>query len=292
MNSDLLISGRLRDLGGFLVHRSLPAPKCRSVGPYVFLDHMKTPVVDDTHKLSVRPHPHIGLATVTYLFEGRGFHRDTLGSKQVITPGDINWMTAGRGIAHSERTPEGDLGSHGSLHGVQIWVALPKEHEECEPEFVHYPKETLPSIDLGSSLRAKLLIGEFQKAISPIATKSRTLFMDFQCQEKISTNLEFDEEEVAIFSVEGELSVNDSSLATDDLLVISHPESVRVEASKGARFLVIGGSPHAEPRFIWWNFVSSSKERIHRAAADWTAGRFGFVEGETDFIPLPSDPLP
>jgi len=251
--------------------------------------------IDETHALDVRPHPHIGLSTVTYLFEGRGFHRDSLGSAQVIEPGDLNWMTAGRGIVHSERTPETERDPNRDhwIHGVQIWVGLPAEFEECEPEFKHYSKDILPELELDGGFRGKLLIGAFKGATSPVKTYSKTLFMDLEAgQADGFARFSFEEQELGVFLVQGSATVDSVELKADDLIVVADPGNVQIEASNGARLIVIGGDPFAETRWIWWNFVSSKKESIHRAAALWREQQMGRVPGESDYIPLPNDPLP
>lgn len=294
LEQDILISGKKKDLGGFIVNRSLPNVKRRHVGPFVFLDHMGPLQVDANHLLNVRPHPHIGLSTVTYLFSGRGMHRDSLGSKQIITPGDLNWMTAGRGIVHSERSPIEDIHSDRKpiLHGIQIWVALPVEQEQCEPEFIHYPKEKLPDVNFANDLSGKLLIGCYQNKVSPVKTYSQTFFADMISQNNIETVLNIQEEEIGVFLLQGEATVNGQNLVTDDLLLVAKPEVINLVAKKNTRLIFIGGKNFPEPRYIWWNFVSSRKELIRNAAEKWKNQLFGTVAEESDFIPLPEDPLP
>ncbi|OFZ30443.1 MAG: hypothetical protein A2622_08550 [Bdellovibrionales bacterium RIFCSPHIGHO2_01_FULL_40_29] len=293
-NGELIIHSRERDLGGFNVHRVLPYIKKRAIGPFVFLDHMGPMKIDETHVLDVRPHPHIGLATVTYLFEGRGFHRDSIGSKQLIEPGDLNWMTAGRGIVHSERTPTEDRDPNlkKSVHGVQIWVGLPKEHEECEPNFTNWQKDKFPSQSLSEGFTAKLLLGEFQEKASPVPTLWRTLYLDCECKANSNYEFSFGEEEIGFLIVAGSCEIDGHDLKVDDLILVGDPAQVSIKAKTDARVLVIGGKPFPEERFIWWNFVSSSKERIHKAADDWKNNRIGQIEGETEFTPLPETPLP
>lgn len=291
MKENLLIPGRVRDLGGFSVRRVLPYAKKRILGPFVFFDHMGPMQVDHTHALDVRPHPHIGLATVTYLFEGRGYHRDSLGSAQLISPGDINWMTAGRGIAHSERTPEGERSGGHVIHGIQIWVALPREHEEIAPSFFHHPEHTLPSLALSPRSQVKLLVGEYGAEKSPVAALSRTLYLDLHARERDTLQLSPEEEEIGVYLVSGELRVNGENVPEATLLVPADHKNLRLEMSAGSRALVFGGARFPEERHIWWNFVSSSKERIRRAATDWKDGKFARVPGETEFIPLPDEPI-
>ncbi|HMN69801.1 MAG TPA: pirin family protein [Bdellovibrionales bacterium] len=283
---DKIIAGRKRDLGGFIVERALPTVEKRAVGPFVFLDHMGPLTIDERHKLDVRPHPHIGLATVTYLFEGCGMHRDTLGSKQLIQPGDMNWMTAGRGIAHSERTPAEALTAGGRLHGVQIWVGLPSAEEECEPAFTHWPHSQLPFARRDKDVSVRVMLGEFEGTRSPVPTLSPMLFLDVDT--KTSAELRFQETEVAVFLVAGAGAVNGQAVNPSDLAVLGDPSRVRLEGQ--ARWVVIGGEPFPEKRHMWWNFVSSRPERIRRAAEEWRAGRFGSIDGETEFIPLPDSP--
>lgn len=291
---DLIISGRKRDLGGFSVVRAIPSAQRRHVGPFVFLDHLGPMKIDETHLLDVRPHPHIGLSTVTYLFEGRGYHRDSLGSQQVISPGDLNWMTAGKGIVHSERTPEEDrVPNPGNfIHGIQVWVALPIQDEECEPGFTHYSKNHLPTLEITSGLSGKLLIGSYKNIQSPVKIFSRTFFADLECQKDISIELNLDEEEIGIFLIAGKAKINGQDLAIDDLMLVKKASAIQLEASLGTKFILIGGTAFPEPRYIWWNFISSSKDRIKTAAQLWKNQKMGQVPGETDFIPLPSDPMP
>lgn len=294
LEHDILISGKKKDLGGFMVSRTLPNIKRRHVGPFVFLDHMGPLQVDHEHLMSVRPHPHIGLSTVTYLFSGRGYHRDSLGSKQIISPGDLNWMTAGRGIVHSERTPVEDLSAYPkpTLHGIQIWVALPTDQEECEPNFTHYAKETLPKFTLAENLTGKLLIGSHGKTTSPVKTYSPTFFADITVENSVNNMISISQEEIGVFLLAGEATINEQELTTDDLLLVAKPEQINIKASKGTRLIFIGGTTFPEPRYIWWNFVSSRRERIREAAGQWEKQLFGTVSDENDFIPLPTDPLP
>lgn len=291
---DFIVSSRSRDIGGFFVHRSLPSPEKRQLGPYVFLDHMGPVRIDSQHAMDVRPHPHIGLATVTYLFEGRGIHRDSLGNIQEIKPGDLNWMTAGKGIVHSERTAPEDrrTPSQMVMNGVQIWVALPREHEECDPSFAHWPETQLPKFQLNESIQARLMLGQYRDFLSPVETKSRTLFMDLRFEEKFQGEIEFQEQELGLFLINGISRVQGLDPEPDDLVVVGHPSRIQIEASAGTRMIVIGGDPLSEPRFIWWNFVSSRKERIREAAEAWKNQKLGQVIGETEFIPLPEIPFP
>ena len=288
----MLIQSREKDLGGgFVVRRVLPYAKKRMIGPFVFFDHMGPLTIDQTHVMDVRPHPHIGLATVTYLFSGHGYHRDSLGSKQLITPGDINWMIAGSGIAHSERTPENERTSlpNNVLHGLQIWVALPREQEEIAPSFKHYPKVVIPQLKVSDKSTVKLLIGKYGDVQSPVATLSKTLYIDIDSPEEDHLNFSISHPEIGVYVVSGELSIIGQVLKPGDLLYFSNTQNLNLVTKSGTRAVIIGGEPFPEPRHIWWNFVSSSTERIRKAAADWKAQKFGKIEGETEYIPLPDE---
>lgn len=294
MDADLIIHGNTKDLGGFTVSRVLPNIKKRSVGPFVFVDHMGPMQLDETHLLNVRPHPHIGLATVTYLLEGRGFHRDSLGSEQLIVPGDINLMIAGRGVVHSERTPEEDkknlIGK--TAHGLQIWMALPVEHEECDPQFYHYPQSLIPHKEVAPGVHAEVLIGAWEEMQSPVKTLSSTLFVFLNFKNNIQHSFHFDVQELAFLVVSGCAEVNGSELQTNDLIAVADPGTVQITAPAGTMIAVLGGAPFPEPRHIWWNFVSSRKERIREAAEKWKLQEMPKVPGESEFIPLPDQPLP
>lgn len=285
------IQARERDLGGFTVKRVLPFAHKRSIGPFVFFDHMGPLKIDQTHAMDVRPHPHIGLATVTYLFEGHGYHRDTLGSKQLITPGDINWMIAGRGIAHSERTPadERQPSPQNILHGLQIWIGLPKDKEEMAPSFKHYPKSSIPDLKISDNSKVKLLIGEYGSETSPVETLSKTIYIDINSPREDRLRFSIPHPEVGVYLVSGELTVNDQKLNIGDMYFFDDASDLSITTSAGTRAVIIGGEPFTEPRHIWWNFVSSRPERIRQAASDWKAQKFGKVEGESDFIPLPDE---
>ncbi|MCO5143349.1 MAG: pirin family protein [Oligoflexia bacterium] len=291
---DIVIHGRPKDLGGFIVARTLPTARCRSIGPFVFLDHMGPVTVDEENGLDVRPHPHIGLSTVTYLFSGRGLHRDSLGTIQIIEPGELNVMTAGRGIVHSERTPVDERRSYPKkqIHGVQIWAALPKEKEDIDPSFVHYAKEKLPAVELFKCLKGRLLIGEYMGIQSPVKMFSRTLFMDLLSEDALRTELSFAEKELGFLFIQGGGRINQSQANAEDLVIISDPKKVSIELEKDTRLILIGGNPHPEPRYMWWNFVSSKKESIREAADLWRQQKMGIVPEENDYVPIPNDPLP
>ena len=281
------LSAHVKDLGGgFMVRRSLPAAQRQSVGPFVFFDHFGPVVLPAESNTDVRPHPHIGLSTVTYLFEGAMMHRDSLGCVQRIEPGAINWMTAGRGIVHSERTPEELRGQARPIHGLQLWCALPVEHEEVAPAFIHTPASAIPQIDLPGA-RCRVLIGTAFGATSPVRAWSPTLYLDIALAAGAEIRIDDVASERAIYSVDGALDVDGERVEALQMAVLEAGASVSVRAERETRFVVIGGAPLDGHHFIWWNFVSSSRERIELAKADWTAQRFGSVPGETDFIPLP-----
>jgi redox-sensitive bicupin YhaK (pirin superfamily) len=282
------ILGREKDLGGgFVVRRLLPAPRQRSVGPFVFLDHMgpahETPDTDH----DVRPHPHIGLATVTYLFEGAMMHRDSLGNRQLIEPGAINLMSAGRGIVHSERRPDHLRRSSYVVHGLQMWTALPLDREEGEPSFVHTPARDIPSLAIGDA-QVRVLIGDAFGARSPVAAASPTLYLDVELRAGARIELPPLALERAVYTVEGDVDV-DGERAECGTLAVLQPGAASLVAGARARLVVVGGAPLDAPRLMWWNFVSSRKERIVQASDDWAAQRFGrVVDDEREFIPLPA----
>ena len=286
---ELLIQGRAHDLGpGFAVRRVLPSMKRRMVGPFVFLDHfgpMTIPPGGDG--MEVRPHPHIGLATVTYLFDGGIFHRDSLGHAQAIRPGDVNWMTAGSGIAHSERT-EAEMKRTGfTMHGVQTWVALPRAHEETAPAFEHVAAEKLPGWrDGGAALR--LIVGTYAGRSAPTTHFSPIFYVAVEMPAAAAIVVSPEHAERAIYVAEGTAMVGDRLLVVGDLAVLAPGLAVDVVAgTDGAKLMLLGGGPLDGPRHMWWNFVSSRKERIVQASADWEAMRMGRVAGDDEFIPLP-----
>jgi hypothetical protein len=278
-----LIEGRPRDLGGFGVRRVLPAPTRRMVGPFIFLDHMGP--AELAHGMDVRPHPHINLATVTYLFEGEIVHRDSLGSEQVIRPGAINWMSAGRGIVHSERSPA-DRRAPARVHGLQFWVALPTAHEEDAPEFHHYPAADIPELAIEAAT-VRVLVGSAYGVTSPVATLARTLYVD--CQLPAGARLGLPSEaERAIYVVEGALTIDDAPVGAGQLAVIAPGAVPIVRATNPTRLAIIGGDPIDGPRYMYWNFVSSDRDRLERAKADWRDARFPTIPGDDlERIPLP-----
>ena len=281
-----IIEGRARDLGGFTVARLLPSPARRRVGPVVFLDHMGPAQFPPGEGIDVRPHPHIGLATVTYLFDGEIVHRDSLGVVQPIEPGAINWMTAGRGIVHSERTGAATRQAGSLLHGVQLWVALPLAHEEAEPDFRHHPADSLPEIDVGGA-RVRVLVGDAYGASSPVRTMSPFLYAEAWLPARRELRLPDEPEERAMFVVAGSISCGDVRVEAPRMAVFEPGSKPVLRANSDARLMLVGGAPLDGDRHLWWNFVSSSRERIERAKRDWAEGRFAPVPGETEFIPLP-----
>ena len=272
---------------GFPVQRLLPAEEVRSVGPFVFFDHMGPARFERAGTAGdVRPHPHIGLATVTFLYSGAMMHRDSLGHVQRIEPGAINLMAAGRGIVHSERVPADVRADQVAVQGIQIWLALPAEREEMEPAFHHYPEEALPAFAVrGVSLQ--LLIGSAFGLRSPVVTYSPTFQADVKLAEGGTLPLPPDYPERGVYLTEGELTVEGEPLAAGQLAVLAPGQTVRLQARTRARLMLLGGAPLDGKRFIYWNFVARTRERIEQAKADWAEGRFAPVPGETEFIPAP-----
>lgn len=284
------LPGQPKDLGGgFVVRRLLPAAARRAVGPFIFFDHFGPVQVAPESAYDVRPHPHIGLATVTYLFEGAIMHRDSLGSAQLIEPGAINWMTAGRGVVHSERRPEALRGRRYVNHGLQLWVALPRELEEVAPSFTHTPASAIPALRVGAAT-VRVLVGEAYGLRSPVLTLSPTLYLDVQLPPASALELPTLAPELAAYAVQGALEVDGQPLPAGRMAVLDD-RGAWLSSAEGARLVLIGGAPLAAPPHMWWNFVSSRRERIAQAAQDWQAQRMGQVPGETEFIPLPERPF-
>jgi redox-sensitive bicupin YhaK (pirin superfamily) len=287
MSAPLLIVPNEHDLGGgFVVRRALPSAERRSVGPFVFFDHMGPVAEKPGNPHDVRPHPHIGLATVTYLFEGAMMHRDSLGHVQRIEPGAINWMTAGRGIVHSERKPEDLLDGSFNLHGLQLWAALPREHEECEPAFFHTAADALPVVELDGA-RVRVLIGSAWGHVSPVQTFSSTLYLDITLSAGHTLTLPDNVEERALYCVEGEVELDGHVLPPRTLACLDAHAAGVLTARRDSRLALVGGAKLDGPRAMWWNFVSSRRERIEMAKEDWRAQRMGQIDGETEWIPLP-----
>jgi redox-sensitive bicupin YhaK (pirin superfamily) len=285
-----IIEGRRRDLGdGFVVARVLPAPFRRTVGPFIFFDHFGPVGYAPGVGFDVRPHPHINLATVTYLFEGEIMHRDSLGYEQPIHPGAVNWMTAGRGIAHSERSSEEMRRTGQTLHGIQAWVALPAEAEEVEPSFHHHPADSLPSITIDGARRT-LIAGTAFHAESPVRTYSPMFYMDVDAEPGATVYLPHEHAERAFYIATGAVEFGGERYEAGRMLIVE-PGDAAWRALEPSRVMMLGGAPVGE-RHLWWNFVSSRPERIEQAKRDWAEGRFDQVPGETDFIPLPEEPKP
>ena len=282
-----IVVPRSADLGGFVVHRALPSAQSRMVGPFIFFDHMGPAVFKAGTGVDVRPHPHIGLATVTYLFDGEIVHRDSLGTAMPIRPGAVNWMTAGRGIAHSERTAAERRGGGEPLHGLQLWVALPTKDEETAPAFAHTAASDIPELrEDGMMLR--VVAGTLHGLRSPVVTSWETLFADVRLNAGATLPLGAEHEERAIYGLSGEIEIGGTRHGSERLLVLRPGDPITIRAASDAHFVIVGGATMDGPRHIWWNFVSSRKDRIEAAKADWKAGRFDLVPGDTaEFIPLP-----
>jgi redox-sensitive bicupin YhaK (pirin superfamily) len=285
---ELMVIPGAKDIGGFEVRRALPTAKRRLVGPFIFFDRMGPALLRVGQALDVRPHPHIGLATVTYLFDGRIRHRDSLGTEMVIAPGDVNLMTAGRGIVHSERTPEEMRGAPMSVSGLQTWLALPDGKEEVAPLFENTAAAELPEFSDGGA-SGRVVIGAFDGLKSSVRAASETLYADIRLQPGAKVKIPADAEERAIYTLEGTVTISGDSFPQDRLLVFRPGDEIVVSSETGAHFMLFGGASLNSRRYIWWNFVSSSKERIEQAKEEWKTGRFDIVPGDDEeFIPLPS----
>jgi len=285
---ETIIAPRKRDIGGFSVGRLLPAAARRRVGPFVFFDHMGPVDFAPGQGIDVRPHPHINLATVTYLFEGEIVHRDSVGSVQAIEPGAINWMTAGSGIVHSERTGPERRKTGSRVHGLQLWVALPKAHEKTEPEFRHYPASSLPELEQNGA-RIRVLAGSAYGAASPVKTLSPLFYAEATIPAGSELPVPMEHEERAAYIVGGTVQCGAERVEASHMIVFAARSSPVLRAESAARVMLLGGAPLDGDRHLWWNFVSSSRERIEQAKRDWKEGRFARVPGETDFIPLPDN---
>jgi len=284
---EVLIHSRERDLGGFTVRRVLPSAERRMVGPYIFFDHMGPSRFPIGEGVDVRPHPHIGISTVTWLFDGEIMHRDSLESVQAIRPGAVNYMTAGRGIVHSERTPPEQRAQGASLHGIQLWLALPADLQETAPAFTHYPAETIPRATVGG-VTVSVIIGDAFGLRSPVVTTWPTLYGEALFVGASELELPAEVEARGVYLVEGAVEIGDQHLETGEMAVLEPGVPVNVRAEGPARAMLIGGAPFPEERTIWWNFVSTAPDRIEQAKRDWKSGRFPAVPGDDDFIPLPS----
>lgn len=284
---ELTLVPRVRDLGGFAVRRALPAAERQMIGPFIFWDHMGPSRFAPGAGLDVRPHPHIGLATVTYLFAGAILHRDSLGTVQRIEPGAVNWMTAGRGIVHSERTPREARAAGAMLSGIQAWLALPRTHEESDPAFSHHPAASLPEIaDGGATIR--VIAGTFAGHRSPVPVVWETLYVDVHLRPNGRFRLPPEHPERGLYVADGEVKIAGDPIPAGCLLVFRPGDEIVAQAGVApARLLALGGAPMDGPRYVWWNLVASSRARIERAAAAWEAGEFPAVPGESERIPAP-----
>lgn len=284
---ELVVVPRVRDLGdGFEVRRALPSERRQMVGPFIFFDQMGPAQFLAGKGLDVRPHPHIGLATVTYLFDGQVMHRDSEGNTREITPGAMNLMTAGRGIAHSERTPSNARRGGDKLFGIQSWIALPQAYEETDPSFQHFEAVDLPVVE-APGVWARVIAGSVFGQTSPVGMSSDWFYAEVILEPGTSAPLDPHYEERAIYIVEGEIEIAGESFEAPRLLVFRPGDRITVRANSRARLMFLGGSALEGPRYIWWNFVSSRRERIEQAKEDWKSGRFQPVPTETEFIPLP-----
>jgi redox-sensitive bicupin YhaK (pirin superfamily) len=287
---DVVIVPPTHDLGdGFHVRRALPSSERRMVGPFVFFDQMGPTVLRAGSGLDVRPHPHIGLATVTYLFDGEIIHRDSLGNTQAIRPGAVNWMIAGRGIVHSERTAADKRAAGSSLSGIQTWIALPKAEEERAPSFRHHAASELPLIE-GEGKSLRLIAGSLYGARSPVATLSDMFYADVTLAADARLPVATEHEQRALYIIRGRVDVDGSAFDANQLVVLRRQQAVTLRALAPSQVLLLGGAPMDGARHVWWNFVSSSSERIEQAKADWREGRLGSVPGDAEFIPLPVTP--
>lgn len=288
---ELVLEPKPRDLGGFTVRRSLPTIQRRHVGPFVFFDEMGPALFAPGEGLDVAPHPHIGLSTLTYLFDGVILHRDSLGAVQPIEPGATNWMTAGRGIVHSERTPPEARARGGRLHGVQVWLALPKAHEDTEPSFVHHPADTHPLVADGG-VRVRVLGGSCLGVRAPAQTLFDLVYADIALDPGARFQVPSEPEERALYVVDGSVEIAGVAYGGSRMLVLAPRREVVVAATGPSRLLLLGGPPLDGRRHIWWNFVHSSRERIQEAAEAWEAHRFPQVPGDPERIPLPGERNP
>lgn len=287
MSVQLTLTAQDKDLGGgFMVRRLLPATQRQAVGPFLFFDHFGPLKVMPGENHDVRPHPHIGLATVTYLFDGAIMHRDSLGTVQRIEPGAINWMTAGRGIVHSERAPDDLKARPYSTHGIQLWAALPVPHEEVEPAFMHTPAADIPTLQVGDA-QVRILIGKAFGKTSPVESFAPAVYLDVRLPAGGFFELPPLAPELAIYVIDNAIEIDDEVMAAHTLALLVAGQAARIHAPASARLMVLGGDPLRVQRLVWWNFVSSRKERIEQASTDWRAQTMGKVAGDSEFIPLP-----
>ncbi|CAM2802740.1 pirin family protein [Legionella worsleiensis] len=285
---ELEIIPRTVDLGGFDASRVLPTKQKRTVGPFIFWDQMGPGEFLTGTGIDVRPHPHIGLSTMTYLLSGTLEHRDTLGTFQVIVPGEVNVMTAGRGIAHSERTPQKERAQSHDLWGIQCWLALPLHQEEMEPDFKHYAQKVIPVHNDRHGITFRVVAGEWMGLKSPVNMHTDGLFIEWGLPAASQVSIPSIAEEQAIYILSGEVSIDNVRFKSNRMLILRPGSEVKITAMTHSMFVLLGGAPLDKPRYLWWNFASSSKERIEQAKQDWKEGVFGTIPGDDDeFIPLP-----
>jgi redox-sensitive bicupin YhaK (pirin superfamily) len=281
------IEGKKNDLGGgMFVQRILPNVQKRMVGPFCFLDHMGPITIPPNKNTDVRPHPHIGLSTLTYLFEGRMIHRDSLSSVAKIEPGEVNWMKAGKGISHSERALESERAITRHLHGLQFWVALPDGQEDVDPSFQHYEKNQIP-VHENEERQISLVAGEAFGLKSPVVTTSPLVFANIHAKKNFTLEFKSSDFEVGYYLIEGSAQIGDEVFQKNQMLVFEKGDLPKVQVKQGAHLIMIGGEPFSTPRHVWWNLVSSSREKIEETKMRWKNGTFPMVPGETEFIPLP-----
>lgn len=282
----IIVTPRESDIGGgFFVRRLLPSAELRSVGPFIFFDHLGPATFEPGTGIDVRPHPHIGLATITYLFDGEILHRDNLGCVQPIEPGAINWMTAGRGIAHSERTPPHRRSQRHTLHALQLWVALPEADEQTEPAFCHYPAEAIPLLTQ-EGVSVRVLIGSVAGATSPVKTYSPTLYLEVVLEAGAAFKLPNDVVERGVYVVSGGVRLGRTEIAAHTLAAFEAGMAIELVATEECRLVVIGGQPLGK-RIVWWNLAATRRELIEAAKVAWKEGRFAPIPGETEFALLP-----
>jgi redox-sensitive bicupin YhaK (pirin superfamily) len=281
-----LLKPHVRDIGEFSVRRLLPSAAAQTVGPFIFFDHMGPVAMPPGKGMDVRPHPHIGLATVTYLFDGEIMHRDSVGSEQIIRPGDVNWMTAGHGIVHSERSPQAAREAGPRLHGIQTWVALPTDYEGVDPSFSHHPAHTLPKLEQ-PGVRMVVIAGDAFGVRSPVVVFSRTLYVAIEMEAGASLVIPQEHAQRGLYLVQGEAAIEGESLPLEHMALLAPGQPATLTASVPSRLMLLGGDPVDGRRFIFWNFVASSKEAIEAASQRWDDDQFPRVPGETERIPLP-----
>jgi redox-sensitive bicupin YhaK (pirin superfamily) len=283
---DTVIIPRVRDLGDFSVRRALPAAQRQRVGPFIFFDQFGPTILEQGHAVDVRPHPHIGLSTLTWLFEGEIQHKDSLGSDLTIRPGEVNWMTAGSGIVHSERSPASQRNGGAALGGTQVWLALPLEKEEMAPAFYHYNTSEIPALD-DTGIKLALVAGNAFGKRSPVHTESETFYADLRLAAGKRFVIPLDIEERAIYVIQGSIKIDNSTIEDGVMVVLQPGKEIPFTALRDTHCVLLGGAALEGPRHLYWNFVSSSNERIEQAKNDWRNGRFAAVAGDEEFIPLP-----